>query len=113
MILDVDNTWECYNYLERHVRQNERYHFVYYWQVNDGKSQIGSGHIVTIDRDEGGRLRYYDPQANYLYINEQIVNKLRRHVVYDKQCKKPQILRVDDKKFNPYFIDDVVRQSRF
>ena len=38
---------------------------------------------------------------------------LGEDVIFNDFNLKPRALRVDDKKFNPYFINDIVQESKF
>ena len=104
--INVSNAKKLYDYFEKNIKQGERYQTAYYWS---GKDNNIKGHVLTIARDETGELRLYDPQTNKIKRGKEIINYYSNHrIVFNVPVLKPKILRVDDKKFNPYFVNDVV-----
>lgn len=65
------------------VKEGERYHMKWKW------NNSSSGHIITVDRDSKGLLRFYDPQ------NGQVIKELTVYL-NDIQLNTIQLLRVDD-----------------
>lgn len=50
------------------------------------------------------------PQTNDKYIGSTFNTKLKRIIYSHSKYKvEPRILRIDDKKFNPYFMNDVMK----
>lgn len=103
--INVSNAKKLYDYFEKNIKQGERYQTVYYW----GKNEKIYGHVLTIARDETGELRLYDPQTNIIFSGKDVKKYYsRRTVIFNNSVLKPKLLRVDDKKFNPYFVNDVL-----
>lgn len=103
--INVSNVKEHYAYLNKNIKPNERYQMTYTWKER-GTNKL-HGHVLTIARDKNGKLMMYDPQTNQFYLNKNIEKHFSRpEIIYSV---KPKILRVDDKKFNLYFINDVTK----
>ena len=103
--INVSNAKKLYDYFEKNIKQGERYQTVYYWEKNEKIY----GHVLTIARDETGELRLYDPQTNIIFSGKDVKKYYsRRTVIFNNSVLKPKLLRVDDKKFNPYFVNDVL-----
>lgn len=65
------------------VKEGERYHMKWKW------NNSSSGHIISVDRDSKGLLRFYDPQ------NGQIIEELATYL-NDIQLNTIRLLRVDN-----------------
>ena len=61
---------------------------------------IVSAHIISIDRDKNGNLRFYDPQNDRLRQGMDIKGFIDAQIDLSKSEFKPLILRVDDKIIN-------------
>lgn len=89
-----------YDFIEKTVEPQKRYTLQFAWK---GRSR--SGHIISMDRDAEGLLRFYDPQTGQTFTGEQ-VNKYLGQLKYTmsiggtKVSMPPKILRVDNKQFN-------------
>ena len=94
-----------YKKLEQNIKPNERYQFSFTWY----RGSTQRGHILTIERNEKNEVQIYDPQTSIIYVGkEEVTGYLKRNISY----KKPtNLLRVDDKDFNKYFINDVVKKK--
>jgi len=89
-----------YDFIEKTVEAQKRYTLQFSWK---GRSR--SGHIISMDRDEQGALRLYDPQTGQTYTGKQINAYLGRlkftmSIGGVKVSTPPKILRIDDKQFN-------------
>lgn len=89
-----------YDFIEKTVEAQKRYTLQFSWK---GRSR--SGHIISMDRDEQGVLRLYDPQTGQTYTGKQINAYLGRlkftmSIGGVKVSTPPKILRIDDKQFN-------------
>lgn len=101
------NTLNLYNKLDSNVKSNERYTLSYTW--HEGK--LKGSHILTIERDENNELRIYDPQNSRIIAGkENIISHFKERIKYNG-TEPLKILRTDDKAFNKYFINDVVRKN--
>jgi len=100
------------NFLEGVVQNNERYTLQFAW----GRRAMGEsvrGHIISVDRDENGDLRLYDPQISRTYQNTEIDDYLRRFEYSDAQggYLLPRILRVDNARFNINLVNEILEGS--
>ena len=89
-----------YDFIEKKIEAQKRYTLQFSWK---GRSR--SGHIISMDRDEQGALRLYDPQTGQTYTGKQINAYLGRlkftmSIGGVKVSTPPKILRIDDKQFN-------------
>ena len=106
--INVKNASEYFDYLNKNIKPGVNYQMAYSWQ---DKKKNKHGHVLTISRNSQGVLRMYDPQTN-LKLEGMAIKKYFRNpaIIYNNTNLKPRVLRVDDKKVNPYFIDDVVQK---
>ena len=87
-------------FIENTVEKDKRYTLQFSWK---GRSR--SGHIISMDRDDLGALRLYDPQTGHTYTGKHL-NTYLGQLKYTmslggmKVSTPPKILRVDDKEFN-------------
>jgi len=106
--INAKNPEECLEWLDKKIKTGERYAFVYYTERKTDEKYGFEGHEIVLDRDNNNQLRWYDPQSNSTRNETLILGKLKAVVNFSGEML-PQILQIDDKKFNPYFIDEVVR----
>ena len=97
-----------YDFIEKTVETQKRYTLQFSWK---GRSR--SGHIISMDRDEQGALRLYDPQTGQTYTGKQINAYLGRlkftmSIGGVKVSTPPKILRVDDKMFNLDMVNHIL-----
>lgn len=99
-----------YEFMNNVVKENERYTIQFIWR---GRGL--SGHIISLDRDVNGELRFYDPQIGKTYGEKQIkkyirdfkyVTKVHGHVI----PVVPKIMRIDDKEFNYGVVNKILRK---
>ena len=65
------------------------------------------GHIVTVFKDDKGKIIIYDPQSNHTEESyNKSINFLRRIRLKGRDI--PDLYRVDNLGFNPYFINDII-----
>ena len=107
-VLNADNAETLNVQLDNIVKQGERYAMITYLvrDTEDGCNK--DGHITVLDRDNNGRLRLYDPQSNRTRQADSLVGYIKANADYTGR-QPSLILRIDDKKFNPYYLDEVVR----
>ena len=96
--LDVNNSQECKKILEDNIQIGERYVFSFKFKSNNLEEE-NIGHIINVWKDEDGELKFYDPQAA-IYYNSEYLEKIKFKFNKFGRVDKPQLLRVDDKKFN-------------
>ncbi len=107
-IIPISRPNILFDYLNNTVKRGQRYHFKYYWQDDNDLSV--HAHIITLDRDKQGMLRLYDPQMNRTYTKKSAVDLIKEHILLNDPALKPEILRVDNKNFNPYYMNDVLKK---
>ena len=106
--IDADRE-NCFEYLDKTVQNGERYAFAYYApedSIIDSSNKKGKifGHVVTVDRCETGELRYYDPQTGRIHIGDDAKAYIDSWTAPPvKLPANSQVLRIDDKKINPYY----------
>ncbi len=107
------NKENCYEYLDKTVKDGERYAFAYYAPEDstiDSATENGklSGHVVTIDRCENGELRYYDPQMGEIHIGKDAKSYINSWTAPPVELPANSlVLRIDDKKINPYYQNNI------
>lgn len=95
--------------MNNNVVRGQRYSFSYCWTNKNNKIR---GHIVILEKNQNNQLQIYDPQTNKKYVDSSFNTILKRITYsYPKYNVKPRILRTDDKKINPYFMNDVVKKK--
>ena len=109
--IDVMGGEDCYQTLEKEIKQGERYalidaHFV----ERDGEEKSVDAHVRIVERDNNGNLIMYDPQDGGIRKDDDMKEYISKWMGPEAQLK-PQYLRIDNKIFNPYYINDVVKQK--
>ncbi len=105
-VINVKNAIECYDWLDNKVKNGERYAFVFYTITEREERIYKEGHIEVLDKDNNNKLRLYDPQSDITRDKELIIGRLDGLANFTEL--PPKILRIDNKQFNPYFINEVV-----
>lgn len=97
-----------YEFMEKVIEKDKRYTLEFGWK---GRSR--SGHIISLDRDDKGILRLYDPQIGKTYSDKE-VNKYLTNLKYTTKIygntvpTPPKILRVDDKAFDLDMVNHIL-----
>ena len=83
------------DFLDRSVKPGERYTFQFTWKGNKTE-----GHIISLDRNDNGVLRLYDPQSGEVFLDidkvikeytpEEIERRKRIFGARSKRGKKTQ-----------------------
>ena len=106
------------SFLEDTIRQNERYTLEFVWKKRrlalNRSNRNWRGHIISLDRDESGNLRLYDPQISRTYTGSNLDGYLRRFVYSDTAngVLLPRVLRVDNQYFNTDLVDSILEARR-
>lgn len=79
------------------IKEGERYHIKWTW------NNARSGHIITVEKDAKGLLRFYDPQTG------SILEGLG-HYLNEIQLKSIRLLRVDDLLPRPIMVERIVQR---
>ena len=98
--LKAKNVKDLYSQLDNTMKEGERYNLEFWWKGSE------SGHIVSMYK-ENGKVVWYDPQTNITYKDEALLEKLGTVSIR----RQVEILRIDDKSFNPYYIDKIVEKN--
>ena len=93
---------KCGNWLDRTVRQGERYSVEY--------AHKNGRHILTVSRDDNGIIRLYDPQSNKKALGTDAINAKFGNL--DIEIRNIKILRVDNLDFNLTYTDAVLKNRR-
>jgi hypothetical protein len=92
---------EYVDFLNIEVGINQRYTFEFNWK------DVGGGHIVSVDRTDGGLLRFYDPQSGKAHIGNHAVAKYLKKI--DIEAMTSLLLRVDNMHFNGEVANQVLK----
>lgn len=107
-LINAKNSVNLYNQLNSKIKPSGRYVFSYDW--DNGKEAIG--HIQIVERNQNGELQFYDPQSGVKISNkEKAINYLKNKCILYGKNTPQELLRIDDKQFNTYFINDIVRKN--
>lgn len=102
---------QCRKWLNDKVQDGARYTFSFGW-----KGRGNTGHIISVDKDSRGHLRMYDPQ-NGKTLNSKEVDTLLGRIRYTrtiagiKYKTSPNLLRVDNKQFNPKYVNNILEAT--
>ena len=110
--IDVIGGEDCYQTLENEIKQGERYalvdaHFV----EQEGEDKRVDAHVRVVERDNDGNLIMYDPQDGGIRKGDDMKEYINKWMGTDAQLN-PQYLRIDNKAFNPYYLNDAVKSRR-
>ena len=109
--IDIEKV-DCSEYIDANVKVGERYEFSY--RITPEKDDYSSteAHTVFMTRMDNGKLLIYDGQNGEIaYDKAEVKSYIDSHVNDDNTVFFPRLLRVDNKKVNPYYTDKVVRAS--
>lgn len=111
---DNANTPEkFYSFMESVIETGARYTLEFSW-----KGRHSSGHIISLDRDEDGDIRLYDPQTGTTYSKKAGVAKILNRIKYvisvhgTKLPARPKILRVDNVGFNKSIVEEILEEAK-
>lgn len=101
-----------YQYMENIVENGKRYTIEFAWK---GRSR--SGHIISLDRDADGIIRFYDPQSGKTFVGSDVKSYISRFKFVTsaygfKITTPPRILRVDDKLFNMDVASNIMKATK-
>ena len=102
---------QCRKWLNEQVKDGARYTFSFGW-----KGRGNTGHIISVDKDSKGHLRLYDPQ-NGKTIQGKDVDVLLGRIRYTRTVAgikfktSPNLLRVDNKQFNPKYVNNILEAT--
>lgn len=108
----VKNSKTCYAWLDKEIKQGNRYTLEFGW-----KGRRHSGHIVSIDKDENNNLRLYDPQNGKTTTDKTELLRYFGRFKYQmstyglKFPSPPKVLRVDNMDFNTDVVDKILEKS--
>lgn len=104
-VINVSSVNSLYDKLDSLVEKDGRYEFRMAWK------KCRTGHVVTMSRDDKG-LYLYDPQTGKTYYGEEMKSAYLRSVsLKGREGRKPWIMRIDDKAFNPDYYDAIMKKS--
>lgn len=99
----LKNEQDCYDWLNNTIQNNERYTLAWRW-----KNEY-IGHIVSIDKDNFGNLRIYDPQSNIEISGKEKLLYYMKDFAYESPLK---ILRVDNLDLFLPIVNKVIKPSK-
>ena len=103
---------KCRDWIEQTVEPGARYTLENAW-----KGRGMSGHIISCDRDAGGKLRFYDPQNGKTYQDSDIDSYLSRckytaTIWGTKVNVSPRLTRIDNMSFNTDVANTTMEASK-
>ena len=110
------NEISCNDYLEKNVKQGERYELSFNTPTESGNKEFDKeneyrAHVVLITRNNENQLEYYDPQNGRHLKGEQAKKYIDTWFQYEHTVlAPPRILRIDDKALNLKYVNAVVRK---
>lgn len=104
--VSLDDTG-CYDYFDKNMKNGERYQLVYYNEAYENVQ--GSGHVINVNKNDKGEIIVYDPQNGKGGFGESAKEYLGDFVESPSNLRTFKVLRVDDKAFNPDYINKVTR----
>ena len=102
------------DYVENQVQPGTRHVMEFEW-----KGRNAGAHIISVDRDESGNLRFYDPQNGQTMQGNQIDDYIKKMKTtyttnggYTTYLHGVEMLRVDDKFLYPATADAVLEGAK-
>lgn len=89
------------------MKNGERYQLAYY--NKDYENVSGNGHVINVNKNDKGEIIVYDPQYGGGGFGESAKRYLDKNVESPSNQRTFKVLRVDDKTFNPDYINKVVK----
>lgn len=106
----------CKTWMEETIQPGERYTFEHGW-----KGRRNAGHIISVDKDSKGALRFYDPQSGKTMQGADIDSYLSRtklSTTINTYTDRGRItiplagmLRVDNLQINPQYSDGIMEAA--
>ena len=104
--ISLDDTG-CYDYFDKNMKIGERYQLVY--GNKEAENVENKGHVININKNEKGEIIVYDPQTGDGGFGQSAKQYLDENVESPSNRKTFKVLRVDDKAFNPDYINNVLK----
>lgn len=98
--INVSNTYDCLEWLDKNVKKGERYAF--------GYTHSYGKHIIQVSKTLLGKISFYDPQQG---------KKLKQDILKDIVLEKdnpynPIIFRIDDKELNIELFNKICKPTK-
>ena len=93
------------------IKKGEIYELAEYPQLVKGDPTTIEGHVVVVEKGNDNQLKLYDPQKREVYMNNDEVSKYLYCWLDAPECVneiQPKIIRIDNKRINPYYKDVLV-----
>lgn len=109
---------KCKAWLETTIQEGERYTFEHGW-----KGRGNSGHIISVDKDSSGSLRFYDPQSGKtmqgaeidMYLSRtKLTKSIKTYGLTDSGklvFALAGLTRVDNMQINPQYSDGIMEAA--
>ena len=98
----------CSEYLKKNAPPKSLYVIGYSSKLDSSDEERRHGHVLNLGKDEKGTIFFYDGQDNEYHEGEDAVYYIDSWIKKDLLNGNPEILRVDNKIINPYYINSVV-----
>ena len=103
---------DCSEYIDANIKVGERYEFAFHLTPENADYIDTESHTVFMTRMDNGELLIYDGQnGNIAYGKKEVKSYVDSKINENNTVFFPRLLRVDNKKVNPYYTDKVVRAS--
>lgn len=107
-VAEVDNlssssAKKMYNELDSKIEKGKRYVFRMVW-----KRDV-CGHVVSMGKDDKG-MYLYDPQSGKTFREDELIHSYLDRVSTRGYNRKPWLLRIDDKAFNPDYYNQIMKK---
>jgi len=104
--VSLDDTG-CYDYFDKNMKNGERYQLVY---GNEEAENIeNKGQVINVNKNEKGEVIVYNSQTGRGGFGQSAKQYLDKNVESPSNLRTFKVLRVDDKTFNPDYIDKVLK----
>ena len=106
--MGAKNAKQALETMENTVKSGERYTVGVVWKG------ARSGHIMSLDRDQKGQLRIYDPQSGQTYTGHNQIAGILKQTQYNRNGVdySPRLMRIDNLNFNTSVVDKILKGAR-
>jgi hypothetical protein len=104
----VNTPKQLYNKVVADLESDARYTIEHAWK---GRSR--AGHVVSMRKNISGKIELYDPQSGQHYLDTDVMRYFSRIKLggtsHGRKYQQPvRVMRVDDKAFNPEYVDSIM-----
>lgn len=106
--MGAKNTAQALSTMENTVKQGERYTVGVVWKG------ARSAHVMSLDRNNSGQLRIYDPQSGRTYTGNRDISRVLKETqfTYKGVDTSPRLMRIDNLEFNLPVVNKILKGAR-